>query len=1053
MGTRALGRRVVLCGAFVLVVGAPDLRPAVPEDPVSRARANLQIVSDREGLPQNSIEDIVLDQRGRLWVSTRNGAAVYDGRHWTRHVMPYAERSNWPRSLAVDSEGSLWFGMEVGGFHRLDRYDEWLTLDEQSGFAGGSVKKLLAPGAIGQALWAGASDGLWRYRDGRWEAYRPVDSLSLPIESLERDGTVLWVGTRGGGLVRLEEGEAVVYPHSPDLPGSEITALELEAGGGALWVGTDAGLVKRVGDQWLAAGWGGRLGADRIMAIESTLSETGDLTVSVGIEGGGVARFAGGSWSLIDVDAGLPSDFVLSLLEVPNFQGGSTLAIGTLNGLAFLTPGGWSHFDTASGLPDRSVVSLLETLEDGTSTYWFGTAGGGLSRLDADGWWVFDTTDGLAGDAAFVLLEVTDAGRRELWVGTDQGISRQRNGRWETIDENDGLPRGAVVALMSRLSEDGGLEVWAGLYGGGVVVLRNGEIERIGVASGHLPDDRVEALLATDGDAGRRRVWMATDRGLVVKEDDRWRTLTVADGLPNDLVRSLHVAPDRDGRRVLWVGTDRGVAWAHLEASELDFRQLSADERQQMPNETIYRIEHDGDGRIYLTTTEGVVRLDFDHERVGFDVRHFGVADGLPSSECNFGASMRDSRGRIWVGTARGAALIDPAAERQRDKPAPLMLRALVRGQTASPVAEGDKLAHTEDHLVFSFDTATIFHKTQARFRSELVGVDPRPTAWSASSRRELTNLDAGDYLFRAWARDAEGRESEPVELAFSIRPAPWLSSWALLLYALSAGVALYGYLSFRTRLLRRRNVELEVMVASRTKELAKANVELTRASLTDPLTGTHNRRFLSSFLPEEMAQIRRRYEDLPDPRRDGTDLGLDVTFYVLDIDRFKTINDKLGHAVGDDALRCLTARIKEVLRDQDTIVRWGGDEFLVIARGSSRLKAPGLADRIWRSVGSRPLSVGEGIELAVSVSIGFASYPFLLEDLNRYSWHEVVEIADRCLLACKRRGRNGWLGLTDGSSLDRDLLLERLHSDFGGLERSGQIEIASSKQGKGTPV
>jgi diguanylate cyclase (GGDEF)-like protein len=122
----------------------------------------------------------------------------------------------------------------------------------------------------------------------------------------------------------------------------------------------------------------------------------------------------------------------------------------------------------------------------------------------------------------------------------------------------------------------------------------------------------------------------------------------------------------------------------------------------------------------------------------------------------------------------------------------------------------------------------------------------------------------------------------------------------------------------------------------------------------------------------------------------------------VIDIDHFKDVNDRLGHAAGDDVLREVVARMGLVLRSSDRLARWGGEEFLVILPGvSSHLALESLADRVRRSVESHAFVVGHD-RLHVTVSIGAARVRPGLWDAD-----SLVEAADAALYAAKRAGRN----------------------------------------------
>ena len=137
--------------------------------------------------------------------------------------------------------------------------------------------------------------------------------------------------------------------------------------------------------------------------------------------------------------------------------------------------------------------------------------------------------------------------------------------------------------------------------------------------------------------------------------------------------------------------------------------------------------------------------------------------------------------------------------------------------------------------------------------------------------------------------------------------------------------------------------------------ELAKANQVLQEASATDPLTGARNRRFFDTTIAGDANQALRSYE--------AQELRVsDLIFYMVDLDDFKEVNDRYGHGVGDQVLLEMTRRINSVIRSSDVLVRWGGDEFLVVSRYSNRAEAATFALRILTAVGNRESDVARSL-------------------------------------------------------------------------------------------
>lgn len=194
---------------------------------------------------------------------------------------------------------------------------------------------------------------------------------------------------------------------------------------------------------------------------------------------------------------------------------------------------------------------------------------------------------------------------------------------------------------------------------------------------------------------------------------------------------------------------------------------------------------------------------------------------------------------------------------------------------------------------------------------------------------------------------------------------------------------------------------------------LKRANRKLEDLSLHDPLTGLANRRHLTSRVEEDLAQIRRMHHSALDSPSNA-----DAIFMMLDLDRFKAINDRHGHAAGDEVLREFSKILLRELRDSDTVTRWGGEEFLVLAKHANRKDAGLLTERIREAVALHRFDLPDGSPLHCTCSIGFACYPFLPFGVSSPPWTQLVSLADECLYAAKAGGRNMWVGLLPEVSL-----------------------------------
>lgn len=176
---------------------------------------------------------------------------------------------------------------------------------------------------------------------------------------------------------------------------------------------------------------------------------------------------------------------------------------------------------------------------------------------------------------------------------------------------------------------------------------------------------------------------------------------------------------------------------------------------------------------------------------------------------------------------------------------------------------------------------------------------------------------------------------------------------------------------------------------SSRHRELLQTNDLLSSIALVDPLTELNNRRALDWDLPRQIK--RARSGDRP------------LSLLIFDLDHFKKINDTHGHLVGDVSLKLLSARLRHNLRSNDTLFRYGGEEFVVLLSDTSRDGASDIAQRLCRTISNQAFTIKQGLELSLTVSVGLAE----LQPSDDGKGLSLLERADGRLRQAKQTGRN----------------------------------------------
>jgi len=207
--------------------------------------------------------------------------------------------------------------------------------------------------------------------------------------------------------------------------------------------------------------------------------------------------------------------------------------------------------------------------------------------------------------------------------------------------------------------------------------------------------------------------------------------------------------------------------------------------------------------------------------------------------------------------------------------------------------------------------------------------------------------------------------------------------------------------------------------------ELRRTNQVLQEASLTDPLTGLRNRRYFSATIEADVGQALRSHADQRDSHT------RDLVFYLIDADNFKEINDRYGHDIGDRLLVEMARRISSSIRHSDVLVRWGGEEFLIVSRYTDRNEAELLARRVLSAVADAPFQLGKSEQtIHRTCSMGWAAFPWFADNPRALSYEEVLTLADRGLHRAKQSGKNCAVGMMPATGKVPSTTVAGLHSN-----------------------
>jgi diguanylate cyclase (GGDEF)-like protein len=905
-----------------------------------------------EGLNNLAVRQIYQDRAGFIWVSTENGIFRYDGDRFEA------------------------FGPEQG-----------IPIASASAFGEAPDGSMLAGGTF----------GLYRLRGNRFEKL-PVNFKSISwAQGIQSDGKGhTFLGTESG-LMELEseaghDGFAVrAFPQPPATSGPNVDAVLVD--GDVLWYGCGQQLCRMDRD------------GTRVFGTESGLPEYPLIVIRKDHEGNlWVRTRSAGVFELPAGQAKFQRPAALmkgTVIGIPGVDADGRILLPSPDGLLIWDGKGWQKIDRSFGL--RGAV--YSVFEDRQHTLWIGLAGRGLAQWRGYlEWKSYSTASGLASDIVYEIQPQADG---TLWVGTEGGLlrgeRRQSGIQWKKVAGLDGFPVHGV-----RAAPDGDLWIGTESHGAARFHVRTGRVEWFGATQGLLGKSAYTLRLDRE-----HRLWAATDAGLFVATapyerfsrinelpttqiwaiaessdgnlwaggaaglfayaNGHWKNFTRNNGLSNQEVLALGAG--RNGE--VWIGYrfGGGIDRVHLQPQG-----LAVEKGVQRPGSDglVYFLEWDAAGRLWAGTERGVDMWN------GSRWSHYDTSDGLAWNDCDLNGFAEESDGTVWIGTSGGLSEFKPRPRLTPEVPIEVVFTKLVMGGTDVSGKSDPSFSARGNSLIARYSALNVSNDERILFRYRLRGAN---STWTETAQRELqfAQLAPGGYSLEVEGQDEDGSWSaQKAEFSFQILT-PWYSSWWFVALCVVTPLVVASIV-VRLRVLSGRRREREL------QQLQAAHDEIRNLAFFDPLTGLPNRRLLLDRLQQTLAA--------------GVRSNRKRALLFVDLDDFKTLNDTLGHHIGDLLLQEVARRILASIRETDTVARLGGDEFVVLLQELSEqpedaaAQAKIVAEKILATL-HEPYRL-DSRECRSSSSIGITVF-----GTSQDSTHEVLQQADIAMYQAKAAGRN----------------------------------------------
>jgi len=947
-----------------------------------RAHYVFQKVGDDLGMRTITPVCLFQDREGFIWIANMSGLLRYDG----FRVMKFGPEQGAPNAVVEhidqDSDGRIWVVSRRG----LAVFDgvRFNPIDLPTGVHSLALYQALA--LRHNLIYLATDNGLWMLaaEDESFSSLTAKQQI-FPGKEVElvhtgKDGRV-WFSLRGR-VGWLDDG---IRPHflqaQKGIPKESMVAL-LQDGKRRLWLRTMRHLVRL------------DPGAEQFVPDAPNLPPANDV----------------GS---------------------PSLDREGRLLIPTIAGLFLQRDDHWELADRKGGTVSNAVFSAMEDRE---GTYWLGLGGNGIQRWEGQGTWS-GWTDAEGLPDSVVWAELRDRQQR-LWLGTNNGVAMwdRDHHHFQVWRETDGL--NGSTARQLALAPDGA--IWVLCHPGGLTrfdpqslrpqkvplpradldALGRGPDGRLWIAGPHClkalrsqsspftfediraPREIVDSVtgFATSPDGV---LWTSGRDGLGRYDGKTWSHYTSGDGLLSPaLTQAVAVSANE-----AWVryADAPGVTRFRLHGGVSEVKHFG--KQEGLTSDDVFMLGLDSAGGIWAGGSQGLARIAPDGA-----VRRYRHDDGLLWDDQSEGGFFADEDGAILFGTSGGLARFDPHAEAaQRPASFNVLITSVQLGGQERLTETQPEASHKQNTLHAEFSALSYRNPAAMRCRYRLEGLESEFTE-TLSREIHYAALAPGNYSLEIACESGVGTVGRAALFSFRVLPAWWQSWWARALCVILLVAVLYGILRLRTYALEKDRLRLEKAVAERSAELERVNQELRDASLTDPLTGARNRRFFQVTVEGDVRQAIRSFQTEKGNIRGR---NRDLVFYIIDVDHFKEVNDLYGHPAGDEMLAEMTRRIQSAIRMSDVLVRWGGEEFLVVSRYTERDEAATLASRVLRAVGKEPFPLKNVAEpVRRTCSVGWAAFPWFCSAPEAVRYEVVVELADRALYAAKQGGRNRAVGL-----------------------------------------
>ncbi len=847
-------------------------------------------IAINQGLSQSSVNAIIQDNEGFIWIATQDGLNKFDGYDFTVFKNdpnnPHTLSNNFVSAICEDKEGYLWVGTDGGGINRFNKY----TLEFKR-FDFGEINRFVISLAedVDGLIWFGTNNGQLNRLDKKTGVIQNFgDRLNAnSIQSIFKDSKGnLWVGA-SNGLFLFDSAKKTFKSFTKNNAASSIAENFVwsitEDKDGFIWVGTNNGLTKIIknDDHYIF---------ENFYESDAPFSLSDNAVKSVYVSEENVLHVGTASNGLDKLNLNQPHEFynykhseyiATSLIDdqvqcIFSDRSGS-IWIGTNNGVSKYDPAKqfFDHIryliDDKNSLNDKTVWSITQ---DNNGILWVGTREG-ITAVDRkkNNYHRFSfkaKNPNALGNNSVLSLFISSDGTK--WVGTIDGLYKLKvapdysNAQFISVKSRDNLSEFSDNRIY-KITEDKKGNLWvASKEGLSKIELATGKYEFYQSEPGNkltLPSNIVRNVFCDS----KGQVWVSTDAGgltKVILEEDKVSFKTFHNRLTgnaqgNDVTMIISMWEENNG--VFWLGS-YGSGLLKFDPKNSTYETFT--EKEGLPNNVVYGVIGDGAGNLWLSTNRGLSCFSIEKE----EFRNYLEKDGLQSNEFNVGAYYKNIDGQMFFGGIDGLSVFYPGEIRiNKNKPVMVLTDLLLQNKLVEIGFEGIlsehisvtkeiTLSHKHNNITIRFSALHFSNSQNNQYKYIMEGNDESFRYINNAREAHYTNLAPGTYTFKVYGANSDGEWcEEPATLVITVTPPFWATWWFRTLAVVFILLLGFGINQARIWRIKKQRLYLAKEVRERTREviLQKEQIENQKSVIEEEKNKVE--KLLLNILPSETAE------------------------------------------------------------------------------------------------------------------------------------------------------------------------------------------------------